>query len=105
MNVSTEINREILAEIAAESIGKLASGNAKDARRWTNAIAKAVVEIENNPFMTWQADSNSLLMLSDKSGSIYTANGVCQCEAYQKGFPCYHRAAARLIVRYLERIH
>lgn len=104
MNCATEINREILAEIAAEAISKAAAAP-KDAKRWVNAIAKATVEIENNPYMTWQPDSKSLLMLSDTSGQIYTANGVCQCEAYNKGFPCYHRAAARLVALYLERIH
>lgn len=104
MNVSTEIDREILAEVAAEAIA-LAAAAPKDAKRWVNAIAKATVEIENNPYMTWQPDSHSLVMLSDTSGKIYTANGVCQCEAYNKGFPCYHRAAARLVARYLERIH
>ena len=104
MTINTAIDREILAQIAAESIAKAASGP-RDAQRWVNAIAKATVEIENNPFMTWQPDSNSLLMLSEKTGKIYTANGVCQCEAYNQGFPCYHRAAARLIVLYLDRIH
>lgn len=101
MNIATEINREILAEIAAESLAAIPA-NHKDARRWVNAIAKAVVEIENNPFMTWQADAKSLLILSEKSGKVYEANGVCQCEAFNQGYPCYHRAAARLVQRYLE---
>jgi hypothetical protein len=95
------INQETLAEVAAESIGKI-NPNSTNAKRWINAIAKAVVEIENNPFMTWQPESHSLLMLSD-SGNIYTANGTCQCKAYEQGYPCKHRAAARLIVRYQEK--
>jgi hypothetical protein len=95
------IDQEILDEVAAESIAKI-NPNQTNGRRWINAIAKAVVEIQNNPFMTWQADSHSLLMLSD-SGNIYTANGTCQCRAYEKGYPCKHRAAARLIVRYQEK--
>lgn len=103
MNVATEINRELLAQVAAESIARI-TPNTKDARRWTNAIAKAVAEIENNPYMTWQADSHSLLMLSQQSGEIYTANGTCQCKAYLQGYPCFHRAAARLVARYLERV-
>ncbi len=104
MTINTIIDREILAEVAAEAISKAADAP-RDAKRWVNAIAKAVVEIENNPFMTWQSVSKSLLILSERTGNIYTANGVCQCEAYSKGFPCYHRAAARLVTRYLERIH
>ena len=92
------INQETLAEIAAESIAKI-NPQQPNGKRWINAIAKAVVEIEYSPFMTWEADSHSLLMLSD-SGNIYTANGSCQCKAFQEGFPCKHRAAARLILRY-----
>ena len=100
MNVATEINRDKLGEVAAASLAKVAGS--KDAKRWTSAIAKAVVEIENNPYMTWQMDSHSLLILSEQSGTFYTANGTCQCAAFEKGMPCYHRAAARLIQRYLE---
>lgn len=102
MNVATEINRELLAEVAAESIAKI-KPEAKDAKRWINAIAKATVEIVNNPFMTFEAETHSLLILSDKSGQIYTANGTCQCAAFNQGYPCYHRAAARLITRYVEK--
>lgn len=60
MNVNTELNRELLAEIAAESISKVA--NSKDARRWVNAIAKAVVEIENNPFMHFDFEEKHLVL-------------------------------------------
>ncbi len=102
MNTITEINKDLLAEVAAESIAKIDPFQ-KDAVRWINAIAKATAEIEENPFMTWEPDSHSLLILSQKSGRVYRANGTCQCEAYQKGLPCYHRAAARLVLRYIER--
>jgi hypothetical protein len=102
MNVATEINKEILGEIAAQSIAKI-NPNQRDAKRWINAIAKAVVEIENNPFMTFEPETHSLLMLSERSGEIYTANGTCQCAAFGNGQPCYHRAAARLIQIYVER--
>ena len=103
MNVATEINRETLAEVAAESIAKI-NPEAKDAKRWINAIAKATVEMENNPFMTFEPETHSLLILSDRSGQIYTANGTCQCTAFNQGYPCYHRAAARLIMRYVEKV-
>ena len=104
MNVATEINKELLGEIAAESIGKI-NTRQENGKRWINAIAKAVVEIENNPFMTYSHDSHSLLMLSERSGQIYTANGTCQCAAFRKNQPCYHRAASRLIQIYVERIN
>jgi hypothetical protein len=101
MNLATEINREKLAEVAAESISKI-NPQQQDGKRWINAIAKAVIEIESNPFMSYDSDSRSLLMLSETSGEIYQANGSCQCRAFNEGFPCRHRAAARLIQRYLE---
>lgn len=103
MNIATEINREQLAQVAAESIAKI-NPDAPNGTRWINAIAKAVIEIENNPFMSFDADTHSLLICSDTSGAIYTANGTCQCKAYLKGFPCRHRAAARLVARYLETV-
>lgn len=36
-------------------------------------------------------------------GVVYVANGACQCDAFTKGAGvCWHRAAARLVVRALE---
>lgn len=99
--IQDTLDREKFAAVVADAIAKIQLSG-KDVKRWVNAIAKATVEIENNPFMTWQADKNSLLIWSQKSSEIYEANGVCQCAAYNSGFPCYHRAAARLIQRYLE---
>lgn len=102
MNVATIINQEVLAEIATEAIAKI-NPEAKNGQRWINAINKATAEIESNPFLTYDAETHSLLMLSETSGQIYTANGTCGCKAFEKGFPCRHRAAARLITIYVER--
>ena len=102
MNIATEVNFEVLGEIAAEAIAKINPESA-NGKRWINAIAKATAEIETNPFMTYQLESHSLLMMSETSSEIYTANGTCQCKAFEKGFPCRHRAAARLIAIYIER--
>ncbi len=52
--------------------------------------------------MTWQEADKSLLIWSQKSNNIYTANGVCQCHAFEQGSPCFHRAAARLVRLYME---
>jgi hypothetical protein len=71
-------------------------------RRWQTAIAKAKQQIEENPYMHF--DGFALLILSP-SGEIYSANGTCQCKAYMKGQPCWHRAAARLVERYNETSH
>jgi len=68
-----------------------------DNRRWQAAIAKAKAQLEENPYLHF--DGDALLILSD-SNEIYRANGTCQCKAYEKGFPCWHRAAARLVERY-----
>ncbi len=102
MNTFSTINHEVLGQIAAESIAKINPAS-KNGQRWINAIAKATVEIESNPYMTYDHDSHSLLMMSDTSSEIYTANGTCQCKAFANGFPCRHRAAARLCAIYIER--
>ncbi len=104
MNIATEVNKEILGAIAAESIAKI-NPNQPNGKRWINAIARATAEIEINPFMTYEVESHSLLMLSDTSNQIYSANGTCQCKAFEQGYPCRHRAAARLIALYIERIN
>jgi hypothetical protein len=71
--------------------------------RWINAIAKAVYQIEaHGEFMTWMPETKSLLIWSQDSNDIHAANGVCDCEAYKRGFPCWHRAAARLVRLYIE---
>lgn len=99
---ASEIDRERLSEIAAQSIAKL-DPKTESGKRWINAIARAVAEIENNPYLTWQADSHSLLIMSlNSTGNIYQANGSCQCRAFELNQPCWHRALARLIERYLE---
>jgi hypothetical protein len=102
MNVATEVNKEVLGTIAAESISKINPAQ-PNGKRWINAIAKATAEIETNPYMTYDHDSHSLLIMSDSSSEIYTANGTCQCKAFANGFPCKHRAAARLVAIYIER--
>jgi len=102
MNIATEVNKEVLGQIAAESIAKI-NPNSRHGQRWINAIARATAEIEINPYMTYNHDSKSLLMMSDTSNEIYNANRTCSCKAYSQGFPCRHRAAARLITIYIER--
>lgn len=110
MNVATELNKELLSIIAAESIVKLSgiaaesNPRSKNAKSWINAIAKAVVEIEDNPYLTYDLDAHELTILSSHTGNIYKANGTCSCKAFQARMPCFHRAAARLIAIYVERL-
>jgi hypothetical protein len=70
--------------------------------RWQAAIVKAKQQFEENPYMHF--DGQALLILSP-SGEIYSANGSCQCRAYRSGQPCWHRAAARLVERYMQASH
>lgn len=91
------LNQDKMQHVAQEAFDKV-SGQ----RRWETAIAKATEQLESNPYMHF--DGQSLLILSP-SGEIYSANGTCQCKAFLKGQPCWHRAAARLIKRYNETSH
>ena len=86
-----------LQTVAQEAFDKV-SGN----RRWETAIAKAKMQLEQNAYVHFTG--HSLLMLSE-SGEIYEANGVCQCKAFANGQPCYHRAAYKLVKRYLKQSH
>lgn len=76
-----------------------AKAKAADNRAWLRAIEKAAEQIHDNPYM--YQDGDALVILS-YSGKTYRANGSCQCEAYAKGVPCWHRAAAKLVKRYNE---
>jgi hypothetical protein len=72
----------------------------KDDRRWTNAILRAEQLLTSgNPYLHF--NGARLLILSD-SGEVYEANGVCQCRAFAKNHPCKHRAAYKLLRRYME---
>jgi hypothetical protein len=91
------IDQDRMQQVAQEAFNRV-SGN----RRWEMAIAKAKAELESNPYMHF--DGQSLLILSP-SGEIYSANGSCQCKAFANSQPCWHRAAARLVQRYNEKLH
>ncbi len=98
-------NKDRFAKIIAEALAKieLTVTDAGMKKRWINAIAKATAEIEENGvFMTYQEDDHSLIIWSQKSNKIYSANGHCQCRAFEQGSPCFHRAAARLVRLYME---
>ena len=77
--------------------------DAQAKKRWINAIAKATAQIElHGEFMNYDTAENHLVIWSQDSNEIYTANGVCQCKAFERGAACWHRAAARLVRLYLE---
>jgi hypothetical protein len=91
---SLNLEEKKLERVIQEAFNKTSS------LRWQMAIARAKGELESNPYMHF--DGRALLVLSP-SGEIYSANGTCQCQAFQHGQqPCWHRAAARLVERYLQ---
>lgn len=103
--MALEINNENLySEVVSKAI-EAAITNCKEdwmAKRWTNAIDRAVTEIKENPYLDFDARKNRLLILSP-SNNIYSANGTCECLAFLNGKkPCWHRAAARIWRLYLE---
>jgi len=74
-------------------------------QRWLNAIEQAYDFLLNPHVDTISiADDGTALIPSATSDTTYAANGVCQCSAYQHKAPCWHRAAARLITRYIEEL-
>ncbi len=91
------LDQETMQRVTQDAFNKV-SGD----RRWETAIVKAKLQLESNPYMHF--DGESLLILSP-SNEIYTANAACQCKAYLNGKPCWHRAAARLLKRYMEVSH
>jgi hypothetical protein len=92
------INETKLAAVVESALVSV-SGN----KRWTNAIMRAEELLTNgNPYIHFTGDA---LVILSESGEIYTANGVCQCKAYAGGQPCKHRAAYKLVKRYMETVN
>jgi hypothetical protein len=85
------ITPTILAQIADK-----ARSDAAQHPRWIAAIGRALIELDSNPWIDRNPDGHGLL-ISSPSGKVYTANGVCQCKAFEHGQACWHRAAARLV--------
>jgi hypothetical protein len=68
-------------------------------QRWVRAIDRAAAQLVENPYV--EALDDHTLLIAGEHG-VYTANGSCQCKAYQHGQPCVHRAMSRLYQRYTE---
>lgn len=75
---------------------------AQNSPRWTNAINTAWSWLLEQDELTYDLDRHELAVHSP-SGNTYHANGTCQCKAFEKDAACWHRAAARLVRRALER--
>lgn len=96
------LNSQKLEAVALAAFESAQAKGGKDARRWTAAITKAKQQLESNPYIS--DEGGALLILRPDSPEIYHANGTCQCQAWLKGkYPCWHRAAHRLVRLYAER--
>lgn len=89
------LDSTILAQVVAQAKDKASAYS-----RWINAIERAAVELESNPYI--EALDDHTLLIGSESGEVYTANGACGCTAYQFKQACWHRSAARLYKLYLE---
>lgn len=98
----TDLFGKIVAEELAAVYGN-AGLNDWEKVRFVNALAKATTHIEQSSvFMDYDREADKLLIWSD-SNAIYEVNAdkTCQCRAAQNGNVCWHRAAKRLVSRYL----
>ena len=70
-------------------------------KSWLNALNKAALNLEA---CSWQFDGDILSIASASSSSTrYTVTPQgCGCKAFQKGIPCWHRAARRLLLKAAE---
>ena len=69
--------------------------------RWLNALNRAALNLEA---CRWAFDGEVLQIESaTNSGTFHTVDAHgCDCRAFQKGHPCWHRAARRLLVKAAE---
>lgn len=99
-------NEELFGKIIAEEMASI-NGNRVlttwEMTRFVNALAKASLRIQTSgTFMDFDREADKLTIWSD-SNLIYTvgADKTCQCKAAINGNVCWHRAAKRLVSRYL----
>jgi SWIM zinc finger len=89
----------LIFDAASALVGQVeASGRIDDddRDRWYNAITKAAGQLMDGT--RFEQDGDDLLFPSrTRSGIAHRVNGTCTCEAGEKGDPCWHRAAKRMI--------
>lgn len=68
-----------------------------DNARWLRAANKAAVELETG---AWAFNGRVLVVRSRTTNRQYHATAsTCECSAFAKNAPCWHRAAARLVAK------
>jgi hypothetical protein len=99
-------DEELWGKIISEEMASINGNRALttvETIRFVNTLAKAAVRVEQSgAFMDFDQANGKLLIWSD-SNEIYEVNGdkTCQCIAFRNGRVCWHRAAKRLVSRYL----
>ena len=97
-SVTQAINRQPVAAALRQ-----ARIEAAEHKAWITAINKAALNLEA---ATWMFDGEVLRIASATTpAKRYTATvKTCECPAFGKGRPCWHRAAARLLVKAAEMV-
>jgi len=96
-------NPSIAQAVNRTSVGKAlaqAREECQHDRAWRNALNRAALNLEA---CHWCFDGETLEIHSASNDQTYivTAEG-CQCKAFEKGLPCWHRAARRLLLKAAE---
>ncbi len=88
-----------MIEIGASELERIVGAELAHAksRRWQTAIVRAARMIKAETPMHWTG--RTLLFWSDSSELYEATDDVCQCKAFNEGFPCKHRAAYKLVKR------
>lgn len=92
-SIAQAVNRQTVAQALQQ-----ARHQAAEHQAWLNAINRASLFLAAE---RWQFDGETLLIESaTTTGANYVATPhQCECKAYAAGRPCWHRAAARLLVK------
>ena len=100
--MATLLVNDFIIELVDATDAALSSTESID--RWKNAIKTAYNWLLTQDVVEYDRRTGVLLVPSaTEHGVVYQANGVCQCKAAARGYACWHRAAARLVRRALER--
>ena len=93
-------NVELDAEFIVAAVNN-ARERVGDDVRWRRAIDKAAVWIVGQDALVYDGDTSELVGVNSASSDrVYSPSPLsCQCEAFAKDAPCWHRAAALLVKR------
>ncbi len=64
--------------------------------RWKTALERAWDYLLQQDAVSFDVQTGTLVYHSE-SGVTYQAGKACQCKAFEDGYPCKHRAAARVV--------